>query len=262
LVVEVCSDGTLRYVKNAVLNLASLSEGAIIYIYRDKHDHFIIKGVTKTLENPYGYVTWFGMPTYRELGDALEEYKRRIVKTCNCDILSRSWRDGADGPRLFFTQGPEKLMRKSLTAFLNAFLRGTEVDEENPADDSHPVDITVSWTFYSRIALIEIKWLGQSSADDGHITADHKEPRANAGAKQLAEYIDEKYGRNPLHLVRGYLVVIDGRRRNLSAGHTSISREDGFYYKDSEITYNPAYHQVRMDFEPPTRMFADPKLAI
>ncbi len=263
LSVEVCSDRSLRYARNAELDLKLLSEEAIVYVYRNRQDAFVIRGETCEIPNPYaGYASIFSVPTFSELRDALEDYKRRIVRTCNCEILSHSWQGGGVGPRLFFVHGPEEAMRKSLAQFLNAVLRETEVAQEQNVDETHPVDIKITWMLCNRIALIEVKWLGKSVAPDGHRTADHGPARANTGARQLAEYIDEAYQRTPLHLRRGYLVVIDGRRRNLYDGRISIDRENGLWYQDQEITYEPAYHRDRTDFEEPIRMFAEPRWSI
>ena len=150
-------------------------------------------------------------------------------------------------------------MRRSLAQFLDIVLRGTaEVRPEQVVDETHPVDVKVTWMFTNRLALVEIKWLGKSMNDEDNITKVFTDVRARTGAKQLAGYLDWNYAETPLHQSRGYLVVIDGRRKGLNRASTSVSLQNGYWYRDKEITYNPKFHLVREDFEEPIRMFAEP----
>jgi hypothetical protein len=151
-------------------------------------------------------------------------------------------------------------MRNSLTQFLRNRSGGEhDVWPEQVVDESHPVDIRVQPKFgNNRLMLIEIKWLGYSVADDGHITARHKEPRAQEGADQLAQYLDDQRRSAPSHVVQGYYVIIDGRRENLQQGAATVARTDGMHYETRELTFQPAQHVQRRDFDPPYRMFAAP----
>ena len=256
--IHIFPNGIVRYSKTK-LDAAKLSEAAVVYLYKDKTEGFFIKGKFDAIPNPYfPSASVFSLPTYSALKDALEEYKRRIIKTSKCPTFSSTWHQGIMGPRLFFSRKPEPKIRQSLTYFLDAVLRGTEVAPEQNMDETHPVDIKVTWMCSNRLALIEIKWLGKSVDDDCRITTEYTESRANDGAKQLIQYIEANYRNTPIHNRRGYLVVVDARRRGLQEGATSISSQDGLWYQDSDITFTPAYHTIRPDFEEPIRMFAEP----
>lgn len=255
---RVFSNGTVRYSKSK-LDAVKLSEAAVVYLYKDKTEGFIIEGKFEAIPNPYcPNASVFSIPTYSALKEALEDYKRRMIKTSKCPTFAGTWYQGITGPRLFFTRKPESKIRQSLSYFLDAVLRGAEVAPEQNMDETHPVDIKVTWMCSNRLALIEIKWLGKSVDEDGAIKTEYSESRANNGAKQLVGYIEANYRNTPIHNRRGYLVVVDARRRGLQVGATYISRQDGLCYQDSDITFTPTYHTIRADFEEPIRMFAEP----
>jgi len=150
-------------------------------------------------------------------------------------------------------------MRKSLTNFLDISLRGVEVRPEQVVDETHPIDIKVTWMFQAKHALIEIKWLGTPKYDDSHLGASYTDYRARQGAKQLADYLDSNQEYAPLHTQRGYLVVIDGRRQGLNPDISAVNRKMGFHYEHQELDFDPKYHEIRNDFAYPIRMFAEPK---
>jgi hypothetical protein len=159
---------------------------------------------------------------------------------------------------MFFRSKPERKMRQSLTQYLKIRLRGNiEVRPEQVVDESHPVDIKVTWFLSNRLALIEIKWLGKSR-NARSLTTSYSIGRARKGARQLADYIDGNASQAPIHVSRGYLVVIDGRRYGLNINVASVNHKRGMYYANSEISYNPKFHKLRPDFEEPIRMFAEP----
>ncbi len=106
--------------------------------------------------------------------------------------------------------------------------------------------------------LIEIKWLGASSRPDGHVTVRYRQPRAQAGADQLAGYLDAQLQSAPQRVVHGYYVIVDGRRRGLREGASEISYTDGHHYEHEDLQFDPAHHDSRGDFDPPYRMFARP----
>jgi hypothetical protein len=124
---------------------------------------------------------------------------------------------------------------------------------------TRPIDIKVTWGFSNRIALIEIKWLGTPKYEDGHLGTPYTEARARAGAQQLSDYLDANRAFAATHITRGYLVVIDARRANLRPDTIALSHEDGIYYRDREIRYDPPFHTLRDDFAQPVRMFCEPK---
>jgi hypothetical protein len=158
-------------------------------------------------------------------------------------------------------------MRESLAQHLRSSLRDHgifEVREEQNVDESHPVDIKVTWSFTNNLALIEIKWLGQSvnAMGDGMGTR-YGESRAREGAKQLADYLDGNLQRAPLHQTRGYLIVFDARREGLSFP-PSITLAEARAYWDRDIEYDPRYDVTRMvrnDFAPPLRFYLEPAVA-
>ena len=143
--------------------------------------------------------------------------------------------------------------------FLNNVLGSeAQVRPEQNVNDKEPVDIFIQWYMSQHLALIEVKWMGRSHNGE-KITTDYGESRANDGAKQLADYLDENYRTAPLHSARGYLVVFDARRGNITADTRNISRPDGLKFEHREITCDPAYHVKRVDFEVPVRFFCEPK---
>src|SRR5207248_846259 len=117
-----------------------------------------------------------------ELGDALEHYRTKMVRESSCKILSKAW---ADEQRIFVKNAQEWVMRDSLTQFLKCHLRGNfEVRPEQVVDESHPVDIKVTWWGTNSLAIIEIKWLGTPKYDDGRLGTQYSDARAREGAKQ------------------------------------------------------------------------------
>ena len=150
-------------------------------------------------------------------------------------------------------------MRRSLDRFLKASLgAGYEVRPEQVMDESHPVDIKVTYTPANRLMIIEIKWLGDSRDGSGHVTVEHRDARAKEGATQLADYLDQNRAQAPFHVCHGYYVIIDARRRRLRPDATTINRQDGLHYANQDIAFNPEYHRLRRDYDTPYRMFAEP----
>ncbi len=257
-IIQILDTGEFLLWKCTAADLAELSMHAIVYVYSSRQEHFVIQGNKKEIFNPsMAHASIFSIVTFRELRDALERYKRSMVRTSQCKILSMAWRDEETGKRLFFKNGPEWLLRDSLWQFLTSVL-GAEVRPEQIVDESHPCDIKITWMLTNRIALIEIKWLGKAMADDGRITQVFSESRARDGASQLADYLDANRTKTPLHETKGYLVVFDARRQGLTESSTSVDYKHGFWYADKEIIYDPEYHRIRPDFEEPIRMFAEP----
>jgi hypothetical protein len=239
---------------NKTIDMSVVSKKAVVYCFDRGVEWFVIDGedcpvpVVDTTQ-----ASIFARPTFGNLRDALQRYRYR-VRTSSCLHFNGTW---GDANRLFFRSGPEKDMRRSLHQYLLAVLRDAEVRPEQNVDESHPVDIKVTWIFTTCLALIEIKWMGKSK-DSYKITANHGEARVKSGAKQLADYLDANRSQAPEHLTRGYLVVFDGRRRALTFESTTVTREDGFHYDEVEIVLDPKYHKVRNDFEEPIRLFCEP----
>ncbi len=239
---------------NGPIDLSLLSQRAVVYCFDRGGERFVVDGTdhrVPTVDSTQASI--FARPTFGSLREALQRYRYRVCAS-SCLLFNEAWEDSN---RLFFRSGAEKAMRRSLNQYLSAVLRDAEVRPEQNVDESHPVDIKVTLTFTTRLALIEIKWLGKSR-NAGKITASYGSARARSGAKQLADYLDENRTQAPEHLTRGYLVVLDGRRRGLSAESTNVSREDGFHYAGTEIAFDPEYHRARDDFEEPIRIFCEP----
>jgi len=254
LFIELLDNGAYRLSEPSAIDEGAASRVAIVYKFVSRRDLFVIEGKEVSVPNPAPVqASVFARPTFGSLLDALQDYRDRMVRTCTCFILQQAWETQR---RLFFKPGPELTMRRSLHQFLTVRLRDAEVRPEQIVDESHPVDIKVTWALTNRLALIEIKWLGKSR-EGAKITSEHFDQRAREGARQLSEYMDANRTAAPHRETRGYLVVIDGRRRGLGSNATKVSVANGMYYADKEIDYNPKYHEVRSDFEVPVRMFVE-----
>ena len=257
LVLEI-ANGT-PYLRQAEAgSIEDLAESAVVYCYSGGREEFLagtLKREVPRLDSSAR--SQFCVPTFSNLREALQHYATDNVQESSCFIFRGVWRDSN---RLFFLAGPEHIMRTSMTQFLRNRL-GAHLDvwAEQNVDESHPVDIRIQPRLSgNRLMLVEIKWLGDSMAPDGHITARHRDARAQAGADQLAQYLESQRQSAPRRVVHGYYVIIDGRRRGLSPDATVVSRVDGYYYEDSDLEFTPRHDRVRDDFDPPYRMFARP----
>lgn len=164
----------------------------------------------------------FARPTYKELDEAMDYYNTRYVRNSSCGILSKVWTD--ETTRREFIQKPEHLMRDSLWQCLQNTLRNHTVKREQVVDATHPVDIKVTWPTINNVALIEVKWLGNSGQTK------YRDARANEGAKQLIDYLVASSQEEPDKHFVGYLTVFDGRRGK------SIDQ-----YEHIEINFLPDY---------------------
>jgi hypothetical protein len=243
-------------VHHTVTDPEVLASDAVVYQYQDKQESFHAKGKKALVDKlSPAYPSNFAIPTFVDLRLALDRYRTTMIRHSSCLIFQGCWHDHE---RIFFVSGPESRMRDSLTQFLKTCLRGdVEVRPEQIVDDSHPVDIKVTWFMSNRLALIEIKWLGKSRTET-KITATYGESRARKGAKQLADYLDKNKQQSPLQDTRGYLVIIDGRRARTNLSTVGLSREHGMKYSDAVLRFNPQFHKRRDDFEPPFCMFTEP----
>jgi hypothetical protein len=256
-VLEITVSGRLRLWPSAGVDPAVLSQYAVVYLYDNGAEHFYAGGESRTVPNVYpGSQSLFAVPTFEELRDALIYYRGRLVRTSWCRVFRNVW---FDDNRLFFREQPEATIRRSLEQCLVVSLRGSaEVRPEQNVDESHPIDIRVTFQLTNRVALVEIKWLGKSKHPNGTLATRYGSARARQGARQLADYLDANHQYAPHELARGYLVVVDGRRRGITKDSKEVLQEDGLHYLDKEITFKPKYHKTRQDFEEPFRMFAEP----
>ena len=234
-----------------------LSPNSVVFVHDGGTEKFLILDSEVALPRLYsGEQSFFSIPHFANLDDALAYYKNPLARTSDCPVLTTVW---YDDNRLFLIEGPEDTIQSSLYIFLRNTLRGdAEVMREQNVDTTHPVDIRVNFQFSNNVALIEVKWLGKSKHPDGSLATEYTASRARDGADQLARYLDRFTRSSPVAVVKGYLVVLDARRRGLVAEAMSISEENGMYYAYQEIEFDPRYDLERNDFNQPLRMFAEP----
>ncbi len=258
--IEVLDDGYM-FSPSSSVDLSVLSREAVVYLYAAGSDIIVVNGDQSIVPSISDvHASAFSVPTFRRLRDALERYGVLSIATSRCRFFQRAWLGGDKGNRVLFNAKPENIMQDSLTQYLENVLGGdAEVRPEQNTGRSHPVDVKVTWMLTNRIALIEVKWLGKSVSASGKITT-YSQARANSGAKQLASYLERNKQHAPSHITIGYLVIIDGRRRNVKGVTQSISEEDGMYYRYRELKFTPPLHEIRHDFTAPIRMFAEPVL--
>lgn len=258
LVLEIASDGQPYRLIQPIDALDELAKTAVVYHWSGGQEEFLAGTFRKTvLRLDKAARSQFAVPTFPTLRAALQNYASEHVRESTCYIFQGVWFDNG---RLFLKAKPEETMRNSLLQFLRNRIGGEhDIWPEQNVDESHPVDIRVKPRLSNnRLMLIEIKWLGISTAPDGHVTSTHGNSRAQQGADQLVGYLDKQRQFAPTDVVHGYYVIIDGRRRNLHEGAATIPRSDGFHFETEELTFNPSHHDTREDFDPPYRMFARP----
>ena len=235
-----------------------LASTAVVYEYQNGKEHFfagVQQKAVPVLDRTA--MSQFCGNTFFTLREALQYYAAAFVLQSSCLIFKSVW---ADENRLFLRSKPEVYMRRSLTQFLRSNLgAGFEVRPEQIMDETHPVDIKVTKKLSNRLMIIEIKWLGDSLNEEGKITTSYRDARAKKGAKQLAEYLDQNKVQAPLNVTQGYYVIIDARRHSLRDDSRAITKAYGLYYASKEIDFDTEYHKIRDDFDPPYRMFTEPK---
>jgi hypothetical protein len=255
--VRVKPDNSLEISPLDITALSKRSESAVVYLYSGGVEKFIINGNEFRLTNPIiGCVSVFCKPTFTSLATALDNYRLRAAAYTSCLILQEAWNETS---RWWLRTKPEQTMRKSLVQYLRNVLVDAEVRPEQNVDETHPVDIHVTFSMSDQRAIIEIKWLGKSIDSTGAPATAYSQSRALDGAEQLANYLDSSNTWGPGVRTRGYLVIFDARRKGLAAGTTSLATNDALHYEDKEIEFNPDYSSVRGDFHLPVRMYMYPK---
>jgi hypothetical protein len=259
LTLQLLDNGHLLLWRRGDIAAEALASDAVVYKYESRSETFFARSEHRLVPKLHSaHASNFAVPTFGTLRSALDYYKTRLARLSSCEILTQAW---YDENRLYFKAKPEATMRRSLTQFLYSTLRGAEVRPEQIVDETHPVDIKVTWVLTNRLALIEIKWLGDSKDPKGEDATGYTAVRARSGAKQLADYLDDNRQFAPQHVTRGYLVIFDARRRGLNQATKTIDRANGLYYASVEIKFDPEYHKTRSDFEEPIRMFVEPRCA-
>ena len=260
-VLEIMDGGRFRLLLDvAAPDYRALSEHSIVYVIDESGERFHVAGEIREVVNPTrgAHASVYAIPTFRALEDALQDYRFRFARYCACPILAEVWESDA---RLVFKNQPEATMRQSMTQFLRVTLSGgATVAEEQNVDASHPVDIRVTWQLGWRIALLEIKWIGDSRTRTGRLLK-YRDKRANTGAQQLAEYLEAQASQTPMHYRTGYLVVFDGRRRGLRPDTEALTVANAKFFAAKSVVYDPPLQELRTDFAMPVRMFMEPNQA-
>jgi len=199
----------------------------------------------------------------------LHEYSASKIRKSSCSHFFQSW---AEDDRIFFRGGgsgsniPEKFMQLSLHEFLSSVSRGISISplrEYNTMGNEakpKPVDIMIQWREANRIALIEVKFIGIVKKDSDGSIYENGDSRVNEGMRQLKDYFDRAATDNPRTLIKSYLVVIDGRRNNVTVATRTINVADGMHYENKELVIDEdkQFYKTMCNFEEPIRMFAEP----
>lgn len=264
-VVEIMGDGSFRLLAlTDEIDLKALAQTALIYrfdrvaerILAKDHEDFVPSVSPMLMSN-------FAVPTLSSLEEAFDYYARYVLES-NCRVLKDVWEGGVDGPRLVLVNKPESRMRDSLIQALEMLLREVTVKPEQNTDETKPVDIRVHWFASGATALIEVKWLGKSTAKPhdpsaGPSYTEYGTPRAQAGANQLADYMDREVRHSGAVAPNGYLAVFDARRKDCKGPTDPLTEADAMAFANDVISLNPDHSKTRGDFAPPVRFFLNPR---
>jgi hypothetical protein len=281
LFIQVFSNGQSFYWEDQDAALLATDTDLLTYFFEANQEYFLVSGQQiEFTQYPYGSMF---APQFYFLDKAFQEFRAEKIRHSSCPLFRQAWRrtkktDGTneyDDNRVLFQGGgrgsglPEKYMQASLENFLKSDpnFRGIEMEVNREfnveGDRPKPVDFRVTWLEANRIALIEVKWTGDSVSAAETLTT-HRDRRVNDGLHQLKGYWDSARQDFPQKLIKAFLLVIDGRRNGVTKDSVEVSFEDGFYYRDAEfeIEDNRRYFEEIKGFEPPVRMFAEPKCTI
>lgn len=264
-VVEIMGDGSFRLLAlTDEIDLKALAQTALIYrfdrvaerVLAKDHEDFVPSVSPMLMSN-------FAVPTLSSLEEAFDYYAKYVAES-NCRVLKDVWEGGVDGPRLVLVNKPEARMRDSLAQALELLLREVTVKPEQNTDETKPVDIRVNWFASGATALIEVKWLGKSTAKPhapsaGPSYTEYGAPRAQAGANQLADYMDREVRHSDAIAPTGYLVVFDARRKGCNGPADALTEADAMAFANNAISLNPDHSKTRADFAPPVRFFLNPR---
>lgn len=256
IVLQITSDDRLLLWENIDVTDIFDNRNALFYCYENKKEYFYANTKKIEIVNPFICSSIYSLQ-YHFLKEALDKYKIDKILHSSCEKFEGCW---YDGKHIFFKSGPEKTIQESLAQYLSISLRGVDTVREYTLGASKPVDVRVYWKEANRAALIELKWLGKTMNDNGTLSVNYTNSRATEGLKQLKEYLDLEAQDTPTCITKGYLVVIDGRRRRAGADTTEISCSDGLHYQNKEldIPEENRYFESIKNFEKPIRMFTRP----
>lgn len=235
-----------------------LADRAVVYRF-DGGDHFVIDGGLWAVENTTSFPSRWRVPTFFDLADSLQHYQTAVSPTCRCPHLRSAWHDAPR--RWIFKNKPEEVLQDSVEQHVINSLRlgRTEIRREQPIQGKKPPDIKITWSGTNRLAFIEVKWMGASVHEsEPRISWRPDEAEANKGAKQLADYLDENSTEAPEHQTMGFLVVFDGRRKDIEYDTTTLTREQAMWFATRDIPFEPDFASLRHDFADPLRCFLAP----
>jgi hypothetical protein len=263
--IELASDGTFRFLElGADIDLKAAASDALIYRYDNGVDRILAKHHDDYVQKVSPILSSnFANATLSSLDEAFSRYGEFALET-KCRILADIWEDGVDGPRLVLVNRPESIMRDSLIQALQLVLRDANARPEHNTDETKPVDIRVEWFASGAAALVEVKWLGRSTAVPRRPTlkvtyTDYGPSRAQEGANQLADYLDREVRHTASTATRGYLVVFDARRKNIQGAADPLDQADAMHFANDVLEFDPDHAKSREDFAPPIRFFLNPR---
>jgi hypothetical protein len=235
----------------------SVADRAVVYHF-DGRDRFAVGNQMLDVNNPTNYPSLWGVPTFFDLEAALDHYSEALALRCRCPHLQGMWFD--PGKRWILQNKPEKIMQLSLHTYLVGALRAhrkVEVRREQPAGGRKPPDIKITWSMTTRLAFIEVKWMGASiHATEHRISWRPDVQEANDGADQLVQYLEQNVSEAPGHQTMGFLVVFDGRRDDVDVDE-ELTREEAVAFASSDVAYDPDF-TYRHDFAAPRRFYMYP----
>jgi hypothetical protein len=93
----------------------------------------------------------------------------------------------------------------------------------------------------------------------GPTYTEYGSPRAQAGANQLADYMDREVRHSHAVAPMGYLVVFDARRRGCKGPADALAESDAMAFANDVIKLDPDHSKTRSDFASPVRFFLNPR---
>lgn len=244
-------------ISSAEIDKLIKSESYITYTFKNDEEYFYVNNNEIKIVNKFSCPSIYALQ-YHYLNEALLSYKNERIRKISCEHFKKSW---ADINNIYFIASPEESIQISLCEFLKNRISGVDVVREYNLGASKPVDVRVFWRRANRAALIEVKLMGRCLDDLKNLNStNYTNNRGNDGMKQIKEYIDLVNSDSPTVINKGYLAVIDGRRRNIDPKVITINSADGFYYANIELNIQPElqYYNSHMNIEVPIRMYAEP----
>lgn len=280
LFIQVFHDGKAFLWEDQDEGVLDSQDDLLTYHFEANREYFLIGNETIDFTQ-YPYGSMFA-PQFYFLHQALRDFGVEKIRHSSCPLFREAWqkkpkvgsKEYYDNHVLFQGGGrgsglPEGHMQASLEYFLksdpNFRSIDLEVNKEFNVDSEKPkpVDFRINWLEANRIALIEMKWTGASISETEGLTS-HGDKKVNDGLEQLKGYGEGAIKDYPKKLIKSFLVVIDGRRNNVTKDSVEVSFSDGMHFEniEFEIEDNRKYFEEIVGFEVPVRLFAEPKCKI